>query len=253
MRVFCLGGMRWGRLDGLAKKANTNSTGNGTHWLVSKRCVMGLMVACGGWVEGMAQLGSDGSQNRLDSDNVRSTGAITQVLPKPVSDSPEQSLAEPKRHNQWLVLIAAYKLVQALLFIAIGVGALRLLHKDIGDVLGQLADRLRFNPESKFVNFILDRASLINDPMLRRIGAAAFCYATLSMVEGIGLYFEKAWAEYLTLAITASFLPWEIFEIIRRLTITRVGLLVANVLVFIYLMQLVTARNRHTREVPPAS
>jgi uncharacterized membrane protein (DUF2068 family) len=143
--------------------------------------------------------------------------------------------------------------LQALLFIAIGVGALRLLHKDIGDLLTQLADRLRFNPESKFVNFILERASLIHDPMLRRIGAAAFCYAGLSMVEGIGLYLEKAWAEYLTLAITASFLPWEIFEIIRRLTITRVGLLVANVLVFVYLMQLVTARNRETKDEPGRS
>jgi uncharacterized membrane protein (DUF2068 family) len=89
--------------------------------------------------------------------------------------------------------------------------------------------------------------------MLRRIGAAAFSYAGISMVEGIGLYLEKAWAEYLTLAITASFLPWEIFEIIRRVTTTRVGLLVANVLIFIYLLQLVTGRNRHNEDAPPTS
>ena len=104
-----------------------------------------------------------------------------------MSDIPAQTPEKPQRHNQWLVLIAAYKVLQALLFVAIGVGALRLLHKDIGDVLSQLADRLRFNPESKFVNFILDRASLINDPMLRRIGVAAFSYAGISMVEGVGL------------------------------------------------------------------
>jgi uncharacterized membrane protein (DUF2068 family) len=174
-------------------------------------------------------------------------------LSKTVSDIPAQTPEKPQHHNRWLVLIAAYKVLQALLFVAIGVGALRLLHKDIGDVLSQLADRLRFNPESKFVNFILDRASLINDPMLRRIGAAAFSYAGISMVEGIGLYLEKAWAEYLTLAITASFLPWEIFEIIRRVTTTRVGLLVANFLIFIYLLQLVTGRNRHSKDAPPAS
>ena len=77
---------------------------------------------------------------------------------------------------------------------------------------------LRFNPESRFVNFILDRASLVNDPLLRRIGALAFSYAGLSLAEGIGLYLEKAWGEFLTLAITASFLPWEVFEVFRRLT-----------------------------------
>lgn len=170
-----------------------------------------------------------------------------------MSDLPAQPPQKPRHHNRWLVLIAVYKVLQALLFVAIGVGALRLLHKDIGDVLSQLADRLRFNPESKFVNFILDRASLINDPILRRIGVAALSYAGISMAEGIGLYFEKAWAEYLTLAITASFLPWEIFEIIRRVTTARVGLLVANVLIFIYLLQLVTRRNRRNNDVQPAS
>jgi uncharacterized membrane protein (DUF2068 family) len=61
-------------------------------------------------------------------------------------------------------------------------------------------------------------------------------------VEGIGLYLEKTWAEYLTLGITASFLPWEVFEIFRKLTVIRVSLLTVNVLVFLYLFSLVTAR-----------
>ena len=72
----------------------------------------------------------------------------------------------------------------------------------------------------------------------------AFSYAALSLAEGIGLYLEKAWGELLTLAITASFLPWEIFEIFHRLTWVRVGLLVINVLVFFYLLKLVASRKQ---------
>jgi uncharacterized membrane protein (DUF2068 family) len=147
-------------------------------------------------------------------------------------------------HNKWLLLIAAYKLLQALLFVAIGLGARHLLHKDAGDELSALADHLRFNPESRLVNFLLDKATLLNDPLLLRIGVVAFGYAALSMLEAIGLYLEKIWAEYLTLAITASFLPWEIFEIVRRLTWIRVSLLAANLLVFFYLLQLVADRER---------
>jgi uncharacterized membrane protein (DUF2068 family) len=152
----------------------------------------------------------------------------------------------PRRHahNRWLLLIAAYKLIQSLLFAAIGVGALRLLHQDAGDLLAQLADHLRFNPESRFVNFILDEASLLNDPLLMRIGAAAFCYAGVGILEGIGLYLEKAWGEYLTLVITASFLPWEVIKVVHRVTWIRSGLLVANVLVFLYLLKLVVERGR---------
>ena len=153
-------------------------------------------------------------------------------------------------HNKFLLLIAAYKGLQALLFIAVGVGAFRLLHKDIDDVLTQVASALRFNPESRFVNFLLDKATLINDPVLRRIGAVAFSYAGLSLAEGIGLYLEKAWGEILTLAITASFLPWEVFEIFRRLTWVRVGLLVINILVFLYLLKVVGSRKARTETVP---
>ena len=163
-----------------------------------------------------------------------------------MTDSPSQSLSRPKRHNRWLMLIAAYKFVLALVFVAVGVGALRLLHKDIGDLLAKMADHLRFNPESRIVNFILDKASLLDDPLLRRIGAAAFCYAGLGMLEGIGLYLEKIWGEYLTLVITASFLPLEIFEVFRRVTWIRAGLLVVNAMVFFYLLKLVTRRGKRT-------
>jgi uncharacterized membrane protein (DUF2068 family) len=159
-----------------------------------------------------------------------------------------QSAPKAQRHNKYLVLIAVYKLLQALLFVAIGVGALRLLHQDIDDVLSRVASDLRFNPEGRFVNFVLDRASLLNDPMLRRIGLGAFCYAAVGLLEGIGLYLEKAWGEYLTLIITASFLPLEIHGILRRLTMPRAGLLVANVLVLLYLLKVVVDRHRRPKK-----
>jgi uncharacterized membrane protein (DUF2068 family) len=171
-----------------------------------------------------------------------------------MTDSPLHALSRPRHHNRWLILIAAFKLAQALLFVAIGVGALRLLHKDVDDVLARLADHLRFNPESRLVNFILEKSSLIDDRILRRIGAVGFFYAALDLLEGIGLYLEKVWGEYLTLVITASFLPLEIFEVFRRLTWIRVSLLAINALVFFYLLQLVVARGKHRRTTePPAA
>ena len=158
--------------------------------------------------------------------------------------SPAKSRSGSKHHNRWLLLIAFDKFLHALLFFAIGIGARRLLHKDIADEIVTLADHLRFDPESRFVNFVLDKASLLNDPALRRIGFVAFSYSAISLLEGIGLYLEKAWGEFLTLLITASFLPWEILEIFRRITWFRVGLLLINILVFLYLLRLVLDRAR---------
>ena len=188
-----------------------------------------------------------GERSRKMDETVRSDSE----LPESMTDSNRNVDEERKKHNRWLVLIAVYKFLLALMFVAVGVGALRLLHKDIDDVIGRIGDMLRFNPESRFVNFLYDRASLINDPLLRRIGAMAFSYAGLSLAEGIGLYLEKAWGEFLTLAITASFLPWEIFEIFHRLTWVRVGLLVVNLLVFAYLLKVVTGRRKPIEEPAP--
>ncbi len=187
-----------------------------------------------------------GDHSRKISMTVRSGSE----LPESMTDSNPQLDQERQKHNRWLVLIAAYKFLLALTFAAVGVGALRLMHQDIDDVISHIGDLLRFNPESRFVNFLYDRASIINDPLLKRIGALAFSYAGVSLAEGIGLYLEKAWGEYLTLAITASFLPWEIFEVFHRLTWVRVGLLVVNAFVFIYLLRIVVGRRKPIETEP---
>jgi uncharacterized membrane protein (DUF2068 family) len=165
-------------------------------------------------------------------------------LPESMTETNPQLEDERQRHNRGLVLIAVYKFLLSVMFAAVGIGALRLLHQDIDDVIGKIGDLLRFNPESRFVNFLYDKASIINDPLLKRIGALAFSYSGVCLAEGVGLYLEKAWGEYLTLAITASFLPWEVFEVLHRLTYVRVGLLVVNVFVFIYLLRIVVSRRR---------
>ena len=163
-----------------------------------------------------------------------------------MTTSPTHIARSRKRRDKGLMLIAAYKFLIALLFTAVGFGALRLIGKDVDNLLANLVSDLHF-PESRFINFLIDKASLIDDHMLRRIGAGAFCYSGLSLLEAIGLYLEKAWAEYLTLAITASFLPFEIHEILHRLTWMRVGVFISNVAVLIYLIVIVFERHRKSR------
>ncbi len=156
-------------------------------------------------------------------------------------------------HSRWLVLIGVLKLFKALLFILLGVGALRLLHKDLVDVLTRLIIGLRFDPEGHFVNLVLEKVALISPHRLRQISIAIFCYAALDIVEGAGLALEKTWAEYLTLVLTASFLPWELFEIIRHVTWLKIVLQVLNTLVVVYLIFHVQnqIRTRESRAARP--
>ncbi len=168
-----------------------------------------------------------------------------QSAPPPMKDSSTHFAPMRRRHRAGLMLIAIYKLLGAVLLLAVGVGALKLLHKDIDDVVWKVVADLRMNPESRIVNFIFAKAELLNDPLLKRIELAAFCYAGLGVLEALGLFFEKIWAEFLTLFITASFLPFEAHEMMRRLTWVRVSILAVNVGVVIYLLWIIGEKAAH--------
>ncbi len=141
-------------------------------------------------------------------------------------------------HDNGLLLIGLFKLVKALFFFGVGIGAMHLLHKDLSDVVMRLATAMRFDPESRFVSLLLDKVDLIDARRLREIGFATFAYSGVALTEGVGLLLEKVWAEYLTLVLTISFLPWELWELARRPSWFRFGLLVINLAVLWYLVWL---------------
>jgi uncharacterized membrane protein (DUF2068 family) len=155
--------------------------------------------------------------------------------------SDEIPVQEKKHHtgpDRGLLTIGLFKLGKAILFFGIGVGAIHMLHKDVGDEVMRLAMALKFDPESRFVSILLEKADLIDAHRLREIGLATFAYSALALTEGVGLLLEKVWAEYLTLTLTISFLPWELYELARRPSWFRLGLLVINLIVLGYLVWL---------------
>lgn len=151
------------------------------------------------------------------------------------------------RHDRWLIIIGSFKILEGLLFVLLGLGVVRLLHRDIGDVLLRAAMALRLDPESHFVNILLDKVELLTPHKMRLISEGIFLKAGLDFVEGIGLAMEKTWAEWLTIGLTASFLPWEIFELARHFTWVKVGITLVNLLVLIYLLWVQRLRLRAHR------
>ncbi len=61
-------------------------------------------------------------------------------------------------------------------------------------------------------------------------------YAVIEGIEAVGLWMQKRWAEYLTALATVGFLPLEIHELMKRVTVVRVGALVINIAVLVYLV-----------------
>jgi len=146
--------------------------------------------------------------------------------------------------------IGAFKLFQALLFVLLGIGAIRLLHKDLVGVVEHFIYAMRFNPEGHLVNLVLTKVAMIDPHRLRQISAAIFAIAALDAIEGTGLVLNQAWAEFVTLILTASFLPWEVILMVRHVTWMKIALTLINLAVVVYLalyvrMRMWERRRRH--------
>ena len=138
--------------------------------------------------------------------------------------------------NQLIRLIAAFKLLKAGLLIALGVGAFKVLHQDVAGVVEHWIDALKLDPGNHFVDAVLTKASNLTPAQVKKLGLGSFIYAGLFLTEGIGLWLLKRWAEWLTIIITSSLIPIEIYEIHRHLTWVKAVVLVVNVAIVIYLI-----------------
>jgi uncharacterized membrane protein (DUF2068 family) len=136
-----------------------------------------------------------------------------------------------------LWLIGGFKLAKGLLLLALGVGALRLLHQDVGDVLASWTAQLHVDPENRYVDRALSILSSLDERKLKAIGAGTFVYAALLLTEGTGLLLRQRWAEYFTVIVTGSFIPLELYEVAKHVTLTRLAVTAIDVLIVWYLVR----------------
>jgi len=146
-----------------------------------------------------------------------------------------------------LRLIAFFKLVKAIALIAAGFAALRLVHADIGTVLELWVLKLGLDPGSSLLNHVIQRTCEIPQDKIWELGAVGFLYAGLFMTEGIGLWLAKRWAEWFTVIITGSLIPFEAYENLARPTAIRITVLIFNLIVVAYLVHRITHEPRSSR------
>ena len=146
-------------------------------------------------------------------------------------------MPSPKHSSRGLWLIAVFKLLKGLALLAIGIGALKLLHKDVASEVERWVNYLRVDPQNYYIHKLLAKVGLLNDRKLKELSVGTFFYSALLLTEGVGLAFKQRWAEYFTIITTASLLPLEVFEIARRLSFARIALFLVNIAIVVYLVR----------------
>jgi uncharacterized membrane protein (DUF2068 family) len=110
------------------------------------------------------------------------------------------------------------------------------LHEEANRILRDLAGDTGQQAGRGFIGSELAKLLNLNKDTVALLIATAIAYCIVEGVEAVGLWRERRWAEYLTAVATAGFLPFEIKELIDKVTVLRLGALVINIAVLLWLL-----------------
>ena len=138
--------------------------------------------------------------------------------------------------NETLRLIAVFKLIKALSLVFAGVIALNLTHGDAAANLIRWVAKTGLKSGGRYVDKALSKVANLPPVRFKELGAGSFTYSAFFATEGIGLWLQRRWAEWFTVAITGSLVPLELYELFRHPTAGKAIMLVVNVAVVLYML-----------------
>jgi uncharacterized membrane protein (DUF2068 family) len=147
-----------------------------------------------------------------------------------------KSQINSKAHSRGLRIVALFEGVKGLLVLLVGLELLTLIHKDIHEAALHLVKHLHLNPASRYPRIFLDLAEHINDTRLWGMAIGAATYSVVRLIEAVGLWMRKKWAEWFAVLTGGLYIPVEIYEVVHRITWPRVSILIVNLGIVSYLL-----------------
>ena len=140
-----------------------------------------------------------------------------------------------QRGDGALLAIAIFKFIKGVALLGLACGAISFFHKDVAAEVEHWLDQLRIDRDNRYIATLLNKLQLIHRKELKELSTVGVGYAALFFTEGTGLLFRKRWAEWLTIIATSSFMPLEVYELIKDCTPLRLLVLLVNAAVVLFL------------------
>jgi uncharacterized membrane protein (DUF2068 family) len=167
-------------------------------------------------------------------------------------------LQEPRRHR-YLKLIALFKILKGVLLLVLGFSIIFLNSRPVWlDQISDWTDDQLLLHHTRAVVFLLSKLQEIvsGGGALRATGLLALFYCAVLLTEGIGVYLEKRWAEFLMIFATGALIPLEVRHVwhsmmLHRPVVVPLLLLLANCFIVWFLYR-VLKRDKASAPVKPA-
>lgn len=138
--------------------------------------------------------------------------------------------------NRGLKAIAVFEGTKGIFVLLVGFELLHLLGTDVHEVSAQIVHHLGLDHGALAGVFrrLLDK---INDSSVLMMAAVALLYAALRLIEAVGLWFAKPWAEWLAILSGSLYVPVEMYKLIQHPSWIRILITLGNLLLVFYLIR----------------
>ena len=135
-------------------------------------------------------------------------------------------------------LIILERAIRGSLVFVLGL-ALLTRSRSVVSLVRQWVAELDVNPERRLIprllSTVLRPIGGFSSRTVLIIGIGAVLFGLLELTEAVGLARRRRWAEYLTVIAGCIGIPLEVGEVLNRQTPVRIGILLINVAIVIYL------------------
>jgi uncharacterized membrane protein (DUF2068 family) len=152
-------------------------------------------------------------------------------------------LTHTGRESRLIWLIALERTLRGLLLLAAGIYLLAKAGANFGDIANHIAARLELDPQRPWIRHLVARLGRLRKHEVQLFGVLAIGYAALEITEGVGLFYRKRWAEWLTVIATSLLVPIEVYELVRHPSWLKAGGIVVNIAIVVYLVRVVRRKS----------
>ena len=163
----------------------------------------------------------------------------------------EPAILQGTRRVRYLRLIALFKIAKGILLLVLGVSLLFLNTRTRWmDALSSWAADEILLKHSKPIAFLLHKLqATLAGGTLRATGFLALFYTAILFTEGIGVYMQQRWAEFLMIFATATLIPIEIRHLWHHPGLVGVLILLMNCFI-VWFLYWILKRDTTEPQVP---
>lgn len=144
-------------------------------------------------------------------------------------------------------VVAAFEAFKGILALTAASGLFLLMHKDLHEFTVRLVEHAHLDPAAYYPNIFIDAVTHLQNAKLSLIALGVVAYSLFRFVEAYGLFHGLAWAEVIAAASGAVYIPFEVIELLHRVSWLSVGALVFNILIVAIMLHALLQRRQERK------